>query len=121
MWENSRLFFFHYYYFLVSTILLFSFFIIKYNKMELKSIPKITKSDVVVEMFISKNSCPIILKPMKHNRTPSPYFKIQNLSLTPLNKKNNDRSPIIAKMFEKYMTNVSPTSDVHLVQNPCCC
>lgn len=55
--------------------------------MELKSIPKITKSDVVVEMFISKNSCPIILKPMKHNRTPSPYFKIQNLSLTPLNKK----------------------------------
>ncbi len=87
--------------------------------MELKSIPKITKSDVVVEMFISKNLCQIILKPMKHNRTPSPYFKIQNLSLTPLNKKNNDRSPIIAKMFEKYMTNVSPTSGVHLVQNPC--
>lgn len=88
--------------------------------MESKTFPKSHKSDVVVEMFISKNSCPIILKPMKHNRTPSPYFKIQNLSLTPLNKKkNNDRSPIIAKMFEKYMTNVSPTSGVHLVQNPC--
>ena len=43
--------------------------------MEPKSIPKITKSNVVVEMFISKNLCQIILKPMKQNITPSPYFK----------------------------------------------
>lgn len=44
--------------------------------MESKTFPKSHKSDVVVEMFISKNSCPIILKPMKHNRTPSPYFNV---------------------------------------------
>ena len=41
------------------------------------------------------------MRPIKVKSSANPTFRYLNLSIIPANKKNMDRSPMIAKMFEK--------------------
>ena len=73
--------------------------------------PRMTISDAVVEIVSPKNSCPIILSPIKHNRPPRPYLNSQKVSVTLLSRKNSDRKPMMANMLEKKTMKVSVVTE----------
>src|SRR5699024_1595285 len=56
---------------------------------------------VVVKPMISNQSCNNILAPIKTIKNAKPVSKYLNLSKTLTNKKNMERKPRIAKIFEK--------------------
>ena len=69
--------------------------------MEATRMPRITASDTIVPISQPKNSCPIIFTPIKHSRSPKPYFSSHTLSVKLRSRKNSYRSPMMAKIFEK--------------------
>ena len=64
-------------------------------------IPTITIKETAVEISIWKKVCNNIFVPINTKRIPNPVFNLQNIFITLLNIKNNERNPKIAKILEK--------------------
>ena len=65
------------------------------------NMPRMTNRDVPGPISISKNVLSNILTPMNDSSTPKPVFSLQNMFITLLSMKKRERSPMMAKMFEK--------------------
>ena len=71
------------------------------------SISAIIINDIPVPISICQNVCSNIFTPINVSSTPKPYFKVQNIFITLLSIKNNERNPNIAKILEKNTINGS--------------
>ena len=71
------------------------------------SISAIIINDMPVPISICQNVCSNIFTPINVSNTPKPYFKVQNIFITLLSIKNNERNPNIAKILEKKTMNGS--------------
>ena len=71
------------------------------------SISAIIINDMPVPISICQNVCSNIFTPINVSNTPKPYFKVQNIFITLLSIKNNERNPNIAKILEKNTINGS--------------
>ena len=58
-------------------------------------------------------SCAIIFAPMRISSTASAIFRYLNFAIAPASTKYSERSPMIAKMFDVTMMNVSCATDEH--------